>query len=97
MMLRFRAEAGEEFAEAVRQYNQERPGLGFEFAGEVRNALNRMKKYPDSWPLISPNIRKCIVNRFPFAVLYKRGSEHLLVVAVMHMKRNPWYWRKRLD
>ncbi len=95
MILRFRPEAADELHEAVRYYNKERPGLGFEFAAELRNALNRIKRYPDSWPLISPNIRKCIVNKFPFAVLYYRGNELLLVVAIMHMKRKPGYWQNR--
>lgn len=95
MKLFFLLEAYEEFTGAVRYYNGERPGLGYEFAAEVRNVLNRIKKYPDSWPSISSNIRKCLVNRFPFAVLYHREDERLIVVAVMHMKRRPGYWKDR--
>ncbi len=97
MILRIRPEAVEEFVDAVRYYNGERPGLGYEFASEVRNAFMRVKKYPDSWQAISANIRRCLVNRFPYAVLYNRDGEHLLVVAIMHLKRKPGYWGKRVD
>jgi len=97
MRARFRAEAAEEFAEAVRYYNGERPGLGFELAGEVRNAIKRIKKYPESWPEIAPDIRKCIVNRFPYSILYCLESGLVLVIALMHMKRMPGYWKNRID
>lgn len=96
MKLAFLRKAFEELAHAVDYYNSERSGLGFEFAAEIRKALNRMKKHPDSWPLISPNIRRCIVNRFPFAVLYYRESDRLVVIAIMHMKRRPGYWENRV-
>jgi len=97
MIIRFRPESAEEFNLAVLYYNNERPGLGFELAAEVRNTLNRIIKFPDSWPFISPNIRKSIVNRFPFAVLYHRGDNQILIIAIMHMRRKPGYWKQRVD
>ena len=95
MKLEFLHEARSELLEAVRYYNRERPGLGFEFSNELRNSLNRIKKYPDAWPLISENVRKCIVNRFPFSVLYLTEGFSILIVAVMHHKRKPGYWETR--
>lgn len=95
MNLKFLPQARSEFVNAVRYYNSERPGLGFEFSNEVRNALTRIKKYPEAWPLISVNIRKCIVNRFPFSVLYFTEELNILIIAVMHHKRKPGYWQSR--
>ena len=97
MVIRFLEEAADEIVDAVHYYNRERPGFGFEFSIEVRNALARIKKYPDAWPEISKNIHKCIINRFPFAVLYSQYPEYILVVAIMHMKRKPGYWKKRVE
>ena len=39
MNVRFRKEATAELSRAVDYYNKERPGLGYEFALEIRNAL----------------------------------------------------------
>ncbi len=97
MKILFLQESLDEFSGAVEYYNTERPGLGFEFAAEVRNALNRIKKYPDSWPAVTDNIRKCIINRFPFAALYHREDDRIVIVALMHMKRLPGYWKKRTE
>lgn len=41
--------ADSEFDEAIAYYNDERAGLGFEFADEVKEALERIKNYPEAW------------------------------------------------
>ncbi len=80
MVVRYRNEAVEELIETVKYYNNERSGLGFEFASEIRKGINRIKKYPESWPKISTNVRKCLINRFPFSILYYIDSEVLLIL-----------------
>jgi hypothetical protein len=96
MKLRFFEEASDEFSEAVKYYNDERPGLGFEFALEIKKSLSRIKKYPDSWPELTTEIRRCIVNRFPFAILFSNIDNIIFVIALMHMKRKPGYWKNRM-
>jgi hypothetical protein len=96
MKLRMLYVAKEEFIEAVRFYNGEREGLGYEFAGEVKNALIRMSNFPEAWPKLSARSRRCMMKRFPFAVLYRFDKQTLLVVAIMHMSRDPKRWQDRV-
>jgi hypothetical protein len=96
MSLRFLKEAVDEFAEAVKYYNSERPGLGFELASEIRKALKRIKKFRNAWPVVSSGVRRCLVGRFPFAILFSIESATIVIIAIMHMKRKPGYWKKRL-
>ena len=35
------------------------------------------------------------VRRFPFALLYKISGDEVVILAVMHLKRHPSYWRDR--
>jgi hypothetical protein len=35
------------------------------------------------------------VHRFPFAVIYRHDDRMIQVIAVMHLKRQPGYWRSR--
>ena len=95
MNIRFLACAEQEFAESVDYYNEQFPGLGYEFAAEVKNTLNRIVSFPDAWPIFSSRTRRCITNRFPYAVLYQIRKDHVLVAAVMHLKRDPKTWRQR--
>ena len=88
--------AEQELVEAVDYYNAQCPGLGFEFAAEVKKTFVRINDFPKTWPLISKRAHRCILNRFPYGVLYQIRENEILVIAIMHMKRDPAIWQKRL-
>jgi len=87
--------AEEEFAEAVDYYNEQRPGLGFEFAAEVQRTLIRIQRFPEAWPIFSHQSRRSLTDRFPFGVLYQIRNDCILVGAIMHLKRDPMRWKQR--
>ncbi len=98
MTLIFHPEADDEFQSAIEYYEQQQEGLGFEFFFEIQNALARIEGHSSSWPIFEGPIRRCMVNRFPYAVLYaNEGSGQTVVVAVMHLHRESSYWKKRLS
>lgn len=87
--------AENEFAEAVDYYNEQRPGLGFEFAAEVQRTFERIRNHPEAWPVFSHLSRRCLTDRFPFGVLYQVRRDCVLVGGIMHLKRDPMRWRQR--
>jgi threonine/homoserine efflux transporter RhtA len=40
-------------------------------------------------------VRRCLVNRFPFGVLYSLETTGVFILAVMHNRRRPDYWKSR--
>jgi ParE toxin of type II toxin-antitoxin system, parDE len=88
--------AQNEFDEAINFYNQQRQGLGYEFAAEVLNTINRILRYPEAWNKLSKRTRRCRTKRFPFGVIYQIRGDRILIVAVAHLRRKPGYWRDRL-
>jgi len=64
-------------------------------AAEVREAINRAVTMPLAWMQIDEGVRRVLVHRFPFAVLYSEGDEGLFILAVMHLRREPNYWAHR--
>ncbi len=96
MIVRILACAEEELEQAVRYHNEQCPGLGFELAAEVRTALVRIADFPDAWPKFSPRSRRCLLDRFPYGILYNQRSEEILVLAIMHLRRAPQRWQDRL-
>lgn len=96
MSFRILSCAEQELVEAVDYYNEQCPGLGFEFAAEIKKTFVRIDDFPNAWPLISKRTRRCILNRFPYGVLYQLRKNEILIIAIMHMKRDPATWQQRL-
>ena len=95
MTVRILSVAEQEFSDAVSHYNNESPGLGFEFAIEVNATIERIKNNPNAWTLLSRRTRRCLTNRFPFGIIYEGREEEILIVSVMHLHRHPESWTGR--
>lgn len=91
----FHPEAKEEFLAAIDFYNENVPGLGAEFAAEIEAAVGRVEAFPRMWPEVSFEIHRCLVQRFPYALLYAIEKDLIMIYAVMHTRRNPDYWKNR--
>ena len=93
MNVEFLSIAEEEFADAVNYYNNQSEGLGYEFALEVKRSIERIIQYPEAWTPLSPRTRRCRTNRFPYSLVYQIRSNVLLIIAVMHLHREPRTWK----
>jgi plasmid stabilization system protein ParE len=89
--------AREEFAEAVRWYEEQRPGLGAEFFDEVAETTHQIQTFPELGGPVSRDgfTRRLLVARFPYQVVYRLTPNEIVVLAVAHLKRRPNYWRHR--
>lgn len=90
-------EADEEFAEAVRYYSQISPDLGLRFYEDIERLLRNIGADPKRFHKFDPPARRHFSRDFPYAVIFLEKIDHIWIVAVMHMKRRPGYWRQRLD
>lgn len=88
-------EAREELVAGVTFYESQYPGLGREFAIEVRRLCRLIAKSPDAGIELRPGVRRRILRRFPYSVLYSADDEEVVILAVAHQSRRPGYWRRR--
>ena len=96
MEIDFLPPAKDELTEAISYYNAQGEGLGYEFAAEMKRTLERIVQYPDAWSQLSNRTRRCRTNRFPYGVIYQIRKKTLLIVAVMHLSREPETWKSRI-
>jgi hypothetical protein len=92
---RFHPQAEAELNEAVDYYDGCQEGLGLEFAKVVYAAIENICQYPLAWTPLSRNTRRCLLNRFPYGVVYQSKGDVIIIIAVMQLSRKPDYWRKR--
>ncbi|MGC1274482.1 MAG: hypothetical protein WBC44_12325 [Planctomycetaceae bacterium] len=102
MNLRVLPEADGETLEAALWYEERRTGLGERFLTARELALAGIGENPQGLARIEDydgphEIRRAILQRFPYAVIVLCRSNELLVVAVAHLRRRPLYWLDRLD
>lgn len=96
MRYEFHPEAFEEFSEAAHYYAEHQEGLDLRFVDAVENAIRHILDDPQRWRIFEEDVRRCLTRVFPYAILYTIESEFILIVAVMHCRREPGYWRHRL-
>jgi plasmid stabilization system protein ParE len=95
--IRFLPEAKAEFDNAVDWYEKQRTGLGNSFLDRVRDVLQRISANPRLHAAVYLDVRKAVVRRFPYVVLYREDQGEVLVVSVFHTSRDPAVWQKRVS
>ncbi len=80
---------------AARFYEQRRRGLGFRFIRALEEISNQIGQLPDAGSPLGRNDRKRAVAGFPYNVVYRVEQERVLVLAIMHQRRKPGYWKWR--
>jgi plasmid stabilization system protein ParE len=87
--------AEQEMLDAADYYEQQMKGLGADFYNMLEIGFSAIGENPECWPIVTANIRRCLIRRFPYCLLYRVDSEEVVVLAVMHLSRHPLYWRRR--
>jgi toxin ParE1/3/4 len=79
-------------------YEEKAERLGTDFLKEVDYAIKRICESPQTWPWYDKDleVRKFLIHRFPFALLYKYKRDQIQIIAVADQRREPGYWKDRL-
>lgn len=97
MKERFHPDALDEFDEAGRHYASIDADLGSQFYREIERLIREACGEPQRFRRFDPPARRNFSRSFPYAVIYLEKPDYLWIVAVMHMKREPGYWKSRLE
>jgi plasmid stabilization system protein ParE len=96
MNVRFLSTARHELDEAHEWYEIQVAGLGGKLIEELWVAIRRIMIFPESCEEVAEGVRKCLIRRFPYMLIYSLDQTEILVLAVAHQHRKPLYWKKRL-
>ena len=92
---RFLPLAREELNETAAFYEASVPGLGEAFLDDVHRAIEIVRENPRIGAPVGNRLRKSILRRFPFSIVYAAHDEEIVIVAIAHQRRRPGYWRGR--
>jgi len=92
---RFLSPAENEMSEAALFY--ESVGLGNDFLDDVQQRIDTLCQYPKSGTLIDTKLRRVLLHRFPFGIIYAEERDEIVIVSIAHQRRRPGYWQSRLE
>ena len=76
-------------------YENEQIGLGLDFVNELRAAYDRIADGPFKYQDLRSGIRRALLRRFPYAVYFAVETDVVVVLAVLHVSRDPAEWQRR--
>ena len=89
-------QADAEFLLAQQRYTDTSQPLGRRFYDEITSVFSRIIEHPLRYKQFDPPARRLFANGFPYAVIYVAKPDAIWIVAVMHVRREPGYWKERM-
>jgi toxin ParE1/3/4 len=82
-------------------YDNLRFGLGADVIDDLADAYRVIQRQPQSFGRVRSvptgrEIRLYVMKRFPYSVVYELTPGHIEILAIIHHRRGPRYWRSRL-
>lgn len=96
MKIEFLEQAQAELDDAFNWYEAQQEKLGYQFLNEVDAAIRRMIAFPESYSCLGSEMRRCLIKRFPYGIIYASTNDGTLIIAVAHLHRRPNYWLGRI-
>jgi plasmid stabilization system protein ParE len=88
-------EAQQDFDDAADWYEQQKPGLGMQFIERVNETLASISAAPKMHQIRHKRIRRAPVRVFPYGVFYRVYRDKVVVIAIVHDRRDPSIWKGR--
>ena len=85
-----------ELDDAAQYYELQIAGLGLRFQEEVKRGSRRILEYPEAWAIENEDIRRYVLHKFPYKILYSIEKNHIYIIAIAHGHRRPNYWIERV-
>jgi toxin ParE1/3/4 len=96
-MLILSREAEQDVRSAFEWYEDQRENLGRAFMAEVDRALEAVQERPEAYLQCYKFVRRALCKRFPYAIYFVLKNSDVVVLAVLHQRRHPASWRKRIQ
>ena len=87
--LAFTSRAGEDVEEAYKWYESQQVGLGAEFENALASVLRLVKEMPEAGPIVHRDVRRLLLERFPYSVYYRLIDSTIEIRACLHQRQNP--------
>lgn len=96
MQIKIHELAVKEFEDAIEWYEMQSNGLGERYRHAVIAQISKIKIHPGWYPIEDGIIHKAYLPKFPYKILFSIDDTTIIIWAIAHLHRKPWYWQNRL-
>jgi len=89
-------EAETDIVEAAVWYDERSPAVRRRFLQTVEAALAVIADHPQRYQTIYRQVRRVVLRRFPYALLYVASEDEVNVIACIHGRQSPTRWQRRI-
>jgi toxin ParE1/3/4 len=92
--------ANAEAKDAAHWYEDKQIGLGVSFLDRLQECYGKIRRSPQRFAKLetvrlNADIRRCLLPRFPYLIVYEVHDDRIHVLAIAHASRGPNYWLSR--
>jgi plasmid stabilization system protein ParE len=96
MRVVFEPQAQGEVLEAAAYYRERSVEAGNRFSGNLSALIELLQQFPRIGSPVSHEVRRVLLKKFPYQLIYRIEGDEIRIYAVAHLKRKPRYWIDRL-
>jgi plasmid stabilization system protein ParE len=94
---RLTPEADQDAQHAISWYDHRDSDIGNEFLQKINDCITSIEQHPEQFPIVYRQMRRALVKRFPYEILFEIEHEEIIIYAIYHCARNPETWKRRRD
>jgi hypothetical protein len=91
------AGARDDLDEAYHWYESKEIGLGDRFLNCVQDGFSLIRQHPEIFPVLTSNLRRALISKFPFEIIYKIEEKRVVVYSVFNCAQDPQKWKSRIS
>jgi len=96
MNIRYLKYAKLEFHDSIKYYETQQKGLGKRFDSSIQKSINTILEFPNAFHKIDDNIRKYVVDKFPYNIYYLIEEDTIVILSIASQRKDPLYWIDRV-
>lgn len=89
-------EVREDIDSAYGWYEEQLPGLGERFLSAISAVVTNIQSNPQGFGRVRGDVRAGLARDFPYVVYFRPEQTRIVILAVLHGRRDPQTWIKRL-
>jgi len=94
--LTFKLEVYDDIKTAYDWHEAQRAGLGEDFLLTLEESYVKITRNPKLYQDIYKSVKRKLVRRFPYGIFFVLLEDTIIVLAVLHTKREPQEWHGRV-